>query len=148
MPRFLGCSSSIKFDAVRPTSNPIMSPKRAEDVNPRILIDLKTSRLGVSTPPCGQTTNRNGSARTVSWLRWRSVVNSFQDVKDQLSSSGFDCGNPGEPKVVEWASARSKQQLVQPRDPHKQDRRHQRDDGDVGFLHVLTEFFRHHNTTT
>jgi hypothetical protein len=59
------------------------------------------------------------------------VINSFQDVKDQLSSSGFSFRNPGKPKAVEWASARSKSQLVQSKASQKQD---QRDDGDVGFM--------------
>ena len=41
-------------------------------------------------------------------------MNSFQDVKDQLSSSGCGFRNPGATFTVEWASARSRQWPFRP----------------------------------
>ncbi len=94
----------------------------------------------VPVPLLFQTTNRHGSARSDGCLRTKpglapsfevpvpllfaagAIRNSFQDVKDQLSSSGFDFKNPGKPKAVEWASARSKQQPVQASVPFNQRR--------------------------
>ena len=38
----------FEFDQVRPSSNPIISPRRAEDVNPRILCSLPFRRQHVA----------------------------------------------------------------------------------------------------
>ena len=40
---------------------------------------------------------RFGAVRSNRWLRGRSVINLFQDVKDQLSTSGCGFEKPGEP---------------------------------------------------
>ena len=71
----------------------------------------------VPVPLLFQTTNRHGSARSDGCLRTKpglapsfevpvpllfaagAIRNSFQDVKDQLSSSGFDFGNPCERRI-------------------------------------------------
>ncbi len=67
-------------------------------------------------------------------------MNSFQIVKDQLSSFGFGFGNPGEPHAVEWALARSRQERMHVA-PQEQNCQHQSYDGDFCCVRVLTDFF-------
>ena len=114
---FLGV---FQFDAVRPTSNPIIPPRRAEDVNPRI--------LRPSTYHCLKT--------TLSPLRRRDdphlIYSKMSKINCRRQVLVF--GNPGEPQVVEWALARSKQHLVQTSDPRARNRQSQSDAGEFGFM--------------
>ena len=64
-----------------------------------------------------------------------------------LVSPGFGFGNPGEPKTVEWALARSRQKRVQAA-PQEQNCQHQSYHGDFGFVRVLADFFAPENITT
>ena len=119
-PCFFGCSSSTEFDRLRSSSNPITPPRRAEDVNPRI--------LRPSTYHCLKT--------TLSPLRRRDdphlIYSKMSKINCRRQVLVF--GNPGEPQVVEWALARSKQHLVQTSDPRARNRQSQSDAGEFGFM--------------
>ena len=116
--------SSFEFARVRPILNPTIPSRRAEVVSPRILLVFSTfyflqnyslaasAPLRIS-PQRLMAATKPGLAPSFEvpvplLFAAGAIRNSFQDVKDQLSSSGFDFENLGEPKAVEWASARSK----------------------------------------
>ena len=54
---FLGV---FQFDAVRPTSNPIIPPRRAEDVNPRILVPLSAETRPSTNAPLTHLKEKRG----------------------------------------------------------------------------------------
>ena len=87
--------SSTEFDAIRSRSNPIIPPRRADDINPRILLKLSTNHFLKTTlsPLRRRTLKANNEPPRISPHRLMAAgairINSFQDVKDHLSSSGF-----------------------------------------------------------
>ena len=94
-------SSSTQFDRLR---KPSFLPGEPRCVSPRTLPEFSTTfsdPLSTSRHHTLQAkSDPHGSARTSAGLRGRSVINSIQDVKDQLSSSGFGFENPGEPGML------------------------------------------------
>ena len=87
--------SSTEFDAIRSRSNPIIPPRRADEISPRILLKLSTNHFLKTTlsPLRRRTLKANNEPPRISPHRLMAAgairINSFQDVKDHLSSSGF-----------------------------------------------------------